>query len=267
MIDLSKITFGQYAYRDSAIHRLDPRIKMLVTGCYLVLIVLLKRVLPLISCFFILILFFHLSGLSPFIPLRNIRSFILLLLLTFLIHACSTPGQPFLRIAGILTVTCEGIARGFLYVFRIVLLISYAHFLTLCTSPMEFTDGLERVMRPLRRLRLPSHELAMMISISLRFIPIMLEEVERIQKAQISRGARFDGNIIRRIRSLIPIVIPLMVSTFRRANDLSFAMDARCYQGSDHRSSFQELILGKNDWLALIGNGLVWIPITVWGIF
>jgi energy-coupling factor transport system permease protein len=267
MIDLSKITFGQYAYRDSVVHRLDPRTKMLVTGCYLILIVLLKRTIPLISCFFILILFFRLSELSPLIPLRNVRSFILLLLLTFLIHAGSTPGHPLFQITGVMTVTSEGIVRGCLYAFRIVLLISYAHFLTLCTSPMEFTDGLERVMRPLRRLHFPSHELAMMISISLRFIPIMLEEVERIQRAQISRGARFDGNIIRRIRSLIPIVIPLMVSTFRRANDLSLAMDSRCYQGSGSRSSFQELILGKNDWLAIIGNGFIWIPITAWGIF
>ena len=166
-----------------------------------------------------------------------------------------------------MTVTKNGIYNGMLYSFRIVLLISYAHFLTLCTSPMEFTDGLERLMRPLRRLRFPTHELAMMISISLRFIPIMLEEVERIQKAQVSRGARFDGNIIRRIRSLLPIVIPLMVSTFRRANDLSLAMDARCYQGSGNRSSFHELILVKNDWLAIIGNGFVWIPIAIWGIF
>ena len=267
MIDLSKITFGQYAYRDSVIHHLDPRTKIFIAGCYLVLIVLLKRSIPLILCFFILIIFLRLSELSPLIPFRNIRSFLFLIILTFLIHAVSTPGRSLLRINGIMTVTKNGIYNGMLYSFRIVLLISYAHFLTLCTSPMEFTDGLERLMRPLRRLRFPTHELAMMISISLRFIPIMLEEVERIQKAQVSRGARFDGNIIRRIRSLLPIVIPLMVSTFRRANDLSLAMDARCYQGSGNRSSFHELILVKNDWLAIIGNGFVWIPIAIWGIF
>lgn len=266
MIDLSNITLGQYVYRDSWIHALDPRTKLIVIMGFMVFILAFHSFITLAGCLILIIGAYQVAQLSTVLALRNIRSFFWLLLFTFLVHAFSSSGTTILTIPVVnWNITIEGASSGLFYTIRIILLIVLANMLTLTTSPMAFTDGLELLLKPFKRFRIPAHEIAMMISIALRFIPILLEEVDRIQKAQISRGARFDGNIIRRLKSVIPIVIPLFVSTFRRANDLALAMDARCYRGGENRTSYQILKLKKQDWLVLVCSGILIIPLSIWG--
>ncbi|MFC1569092.1 energy-coupling factor transporter transmembrane component T family protein [bacterium] len=266
MINLSNITLGQYAPRDSWIHHLDPRTKLLVIMGVMLFIFFWNHLTTLLFFLSLLLLIYHFAKLSPLLALRNIRSFFWLFLFTFIIHVFYTEGDIIFQIPWVQwTITKQGIQLGLFYTIRIAILIILANLLTLTTSPMEFTDGLERILTPLKRFRFPAHEIAMMISIALRFIPILLEEVERIQKAQISRGARFEGNLIHRIQSIIPIIVPLFVSTFRRANDLALAMDARCYRGGDHRSSFQVLKFNRQDWVVMVGSGIFILPLSVWG--
>ncbi|MBN1780679.1 energy-coupling factor transporter transmembrane protein EcfT [bacterium] len=252
MINLSNITLGQFAKRNSRIHHLDPRTKF-IASVYIMIMILTWDHLTTLCCGLIVIgILFRTAGLSLRLAWHNIASFFWLLLITFCLHAFITSGRVLVQIPLIrLTLTQEGVTTGLFYVLRIVLLILIANLLTLTTSPMAFTDGLERLLGPLKKIGIPAHEIAMIISISLRFIPILLEEVERIRRAQISRGARFSGHIIQRIRSVVPIIVPLFVSTFRRANDLALAMDSRCYRGGEFRTSYQSLKFGLWDWLTL----------------
>lgn len=207
-----------------------------------------------ILVFGILVCFLYpLAGFSIKLLLNNIKPFIWLLSLTVLLHGFFTEGNEIFRIP-IINIVCtvQGLLKGSFYGIRIVLLISMANLLTLTTSPMALTDGLEKILSPFKRLGLPAHEIAMMMSISMRFIPILLEESERIQKAQMSRGARFDGSLIQKLKSVVPILVPLFISAFRKANDLALAMDARCYRGGDNRSSFTILEFSKNDVLCFL---------------
>jgi energy-coupling factor transport system permease protein len=177
--------------------------------------------------------------------------------LTLFLHALLTKGKILLTIPLTqFTVTEEGLYLGFYYTFRIAVLIILASLLTLTTSPMSLTDALERFMLPFRRIGVPAHEIAMMLSISLRFVPILIAETERIRNAQLSRGACFEGNLIQKIRGIIPMIIPLFLSAFRRANDLAFAMDARCYQGGEGRSHYYRLQFKRNDAFAFFIVGL-----------
>jgi len=266
MIDLSTITLGQYASRNSWVHRLDPRTKLIVMTAFMVFIFFWNHICTLIVSLFLMISVYRISGLSPCLALRNLRSFFWLFIFTFIVHLFFTEGRIIFRIPWLQwTITEQGCCMGLFYTIRIALLIILANLLTLTTSPMELTDGLECLFSPLKKIRFPAHEIAMMISIALRFIPILLEEMDRIQKAQMSRGARFHGSWIRRIRSIIPIIVPLFVSTFRRANDLALAMDARCYRGGENRSSYQVLIMKKQDWLVIAGSGIIIVPLSVWG--
>lgn len=266
MIDLSTITLGQYAPRNSWVHRLDPRTKLIVIMGFMVFIFLWNHIWTLLGIFIFLIAIYYTSELSPLLALRNLRLFIWLFLFTFIVHLFFTEGRVIFHIPWIQwEITEPGLYRGLFYIIRIALLIILANLLTLTTSPMEFTDGLERLLAPLKRFRFPAHEIAMMISIALRFIPILLEEIDRIQKAQISRGAHFNGHLIQRIKSIIPIVVPLFISTFRRANELALAMDARCYRGGVKRSSYQVLKMRRPDWLVMIVSGMVVLPLSIWG--
>lgn len=266
MFDLSTMTLGQYAYRDSWVHRLDPRTKLIVMFGMMAVIFLWNYLWTLLGALLLMLIAYRASALSPLLAFRNIRSFFWLFAFTFLIHLFFTQGRILYRLPWIRwEITEPGLRLGAFYTLRIALLIILANLLTLTTSPMEFTDGIERLLNPLKRFRFPAHEIAMMISIALRFIPILMEEIDRIQKAQISRGARFDGHLIRRIRGIIPIVVPLFVSTFRRANDLALAMDARCYRGGDNRTVFQILKMGRMDWMVLAASAIILVTVSIWG--
>jgi len=229
----------------------------------MVYLLMTHRVEPLLLYLMAVLFFFRLSELSVKLALRNLRPFLVLFLLTFFFHAVFTDGKILWKVPFVsVFITEEGIYQAIFYTFRIGILVVLASLLTLTTSPMSLTDGIERFLTPFRRMGVPAHEIAMMFSISLRFIPILIDETERIRKAQVSRGGCFEGNIFRRIRSIVPVVVPLFLSTFRRANDLALAMDARCYRGGVARTSYHVLRFHREDILALLVVILLGIPVV-----
>lgn len=253
---LRDLTLGQYLPMDSVIHRLDPRTKLCVTLLVMLILMVISdlRVYP--------IVFLWLSGVVwladlPFaLVLRNVRAFVWLLLITFAAHAWFTPGEPVEADAlAWLGITREGLLQGLLFTVRVVAILLVAAVLTLTTAPIELADGLEALLKPFTRIRVPAHELAMIMVIALRFVPTLVEETDRLQKAQMARGADFTGHLARRARKMMSLLIPLMVSAFRRADDLAVAMEARCYQGGTGRTRFRELCLTRDDYAAIILTG------------
>lgn len=250
MAFLNDITLGQYFPVDSVVHRLDPRTK------FLSVLVLMSAILVSRNFYFygLFALFLGIviavSCLPPFYVLRNLRPFVWLVLLTVGLHALFTPGHS-AGIPGLSRLTREGLTEGALFGGRLALLIVTASLLTLTTSPIDLTDGIERLLNPLRRFRVPAHELAMMMVIALRFIPLLIDEADRLRKAQMSRGAQFEGRLIQKIKSLIPLLVPLFLSAFRKADQLALAMEARSYRGGEGRTSYTELRFRWRDGLAL----------------
>jgi energy-coupling factor transport system permease protein len=245
---LKDITLGRYAPRDSFIHALDPRTKVLVfMGAMLCALTLKQSAFLCLFGIFGLGLY-RIARLQVRIALNNVRPFIVLFFLTFALHAFFTEGHAVCRIPVIRgVVTAEGLENGLYYTLRIVVLLIFANAMTLTTSPMELTDALERFLRSFRRIGVPAHEIALMVSLAIRFVPIFIEETDRIQKAQASRGCRAEGPFWIRIRGIFPVIVPLFVSSFRKAGDLAFAMDARCYQGGEGRTSLRELRFHRPD--------------------
>jgi energy-coupling factor transport system permease protein len=246
------ITLGQYAPRDSVVHRLDPRAKVGIHFMAMFLALLINRI-PLLCVLGILgFILFRIAQLPIRIALKNVRPFLWLFFLTFLLHAFFTEGSILFKIPLMhVEATREGVSNGLFYTLRILVLLIFANGLTLTTSPMEFTDALEKFLKPFHKIGVPSHEIALMISIAIRFIPIFIDEAERIKNAQISRGGLMDGRLMDKIKGVLPVVIPLFLSSFRKANDLAFAMDARCYRGGESRTSFRVLRFRTGDWAAL----------------
>ncbi len=195
-----------------------------------------------------LLLAVTLSRLPLLFLLRNLRPFVWLFSFTLLMHAFMTPGAALWRVPNAdLVLTEEGLYMGLFFCCRLAVLVTAASLLTLTTAPMELTDGLERMMSPLRRFGFPAHELAMMVTIALRFIPVLVEEAERLRMAQMSRGADFGGNPVRRIRKLVPRLVPLFISAFSRADRLALAMESRCYRCGENRTSFRQLRFATRD--------------------
>jgi len=266
---LRDITLGQYAPRDSMVHGLDPRSKVMIFTAAMACALVLKQSVFLCLLGVSGLLLYGLAGLAVAIALKNIRPFAWLFLLTFALHAFFTEGSALLRlpVAGV-AVTADGLAKGLFYTLRIIVLLIFAGALTLTTSPMELTDSIERFLRPFRRIGVPSHEIALMVSIAIRFIPIFIEETDRIQKAQASRGCRTDGPLRVRLRGIFPVLVPLFLSSFRKAGDLAFAMDARCYRGGEGRTSLHELRFRRADGIALAlaasaGFIFVWMDVRL----
>ncbi len=252
MAILQDITLGQYYPADSPVHRLDPRTKLVVSMALMSGLLLTDEVTLTALWGLVTLAVVVLARLPVPLVVRNLRAFGWLFALTMVVHAFFTSGTVWVRLPVVAwTVTSEGLQRGLLYSLRLALLVMIAALLTLTTSPIEITDGLERLMRPLRRLRVPVHELSMMMSLALRFVPTLLEEADRLQKAQVSRGASFEGGLVQRVRSVVPLVVPLFVSSFRRADELALAMDARCYRGGEGRTCYRQLRLGAGDYVAL----------------
>jgi energy-coupling factor transport system permease protein len=196
------------------------------------------------------------------VALKNLRAFLVLFVLTFVLHGFFTSGRILFKIPYLGTVfTYEGVVKGGFYTIRIGILIVLANLLTLTTSPMSLTDALTCFLKPFRKLGVPAHEIGMMISIALRFIPIFIEESDRIKNAQISRGAQFEGNMMNKIKNISSLIIPLFVSTFRRANDLAYAMESRCYRGGEGRTSYYVLKFCRNDLLASVGVICIGVPV------
>lgn len=244
---LRDITLGQYYQSESVIHRLDPRVKLVGTICYIISLFLVDNVWGYLIAAFFLAAMIKLSNVPFKFMIKGMKAIAFLLMITVIFNMFLTLGEALIQIWK-LTITKEGLRLAIMMAVRLSFLIVGSSVMTLTTTPNNLTDGMEKLMNPLRKIKVPVHEIAMMMSIALRFIPILLEETDKIMKAQIARGADFEsGNIIKKAKALVPLLVPLFISAFRRANDLAMAMEARCYRGGDGRTKMKPLIYKKND--------------------
>jgi len=248
---LQDITLGQFFPGTSILHRLDPRMKICLLLLLMILIFTCDRAL---SYGILTGLTFFLIGMSriPFrMVLKSIRPLWWILIFTFLIHLVSHPGEEMGKLLGF-SVTWEGFRQGTFISLRLILLILLSSLLTFTTSPLKLTDAMEQLLSPGKRIGLPAHELAMMMTIALRFVPTLIEETDKIIKAQTARGSDFTtGNLISRCKRLVPIMVPLFLSAFRRADELAMAMEARCYRGGEGRTHMKSLEMHNLDYWAL----------------
>ena len=247
---LRDITIGQYYPTPSLIHRLDPRVKIIGTLVYIVSLFLFDSFYGFGITIFFLACVIILSHVPFRYILRGLKPILFLLFITMVFNFFLIPGKEIAHF-WIFKITEEGLYRGLFVGFRLILLILGSSMMTFTTTPVRLTDGLEQLLKPLSLIKVPVHDVAMMMSIALRFIPILLEETDKIMKAQQARGADFEsGNVFKRVKAMVPIFIPLLISAFRRAFDLAMAMEARCYQGGKGRTKFHPLKYRLADWLA-----------------
>ncbi|MBQ8878420.1 MAG: energy-coupling factor transporter transmembrane protein EcfT [Lachnospiraceae bacterium] len=247
---LRDITLGQYYRTDSLIHRLDPRVKLVGTLVFIISLFVVDNFIGYIIAALLLVWVIKLSKVPFRFMVRGMKAIVFLLLIAVVFNLFLTPGETVFTVWKI-QITREGIYLAAFMAIRLVFLLMGSSVMTLTTTPNQLTDGLEKLLNPLKKLKVPVHEISMMMSIALRFIPILLEETDKIMKAQIARGADFEsGNLIKKAKSLVPLLVPLFISAFRRANDLATAMEARCYRGGEHRTKMKPLIYQKNDRLA-----------------
>lgn len=247
------ITIGQYYPAKSIVHRLDPRVKLVCTLLYLISLFLFKSISGYLIATIFLITVIRVSRVPFSFIVRGLKPVVMLLMITVLFNLFLTRSGEVLFHAWIFTITEGGLVTAVYMAVRLVYLIIGSSLMTFTTTPNELTDGIETLLGPLNRVHVPVHDVAMMMSIALRFIPILLEETDKIMKAQIARGADFEsGNIIQRAKSMIPILVPLFVSAFRRANDLAMAMEARCYRGGEGRTKMKPLHYRGRDHMAYL---------------
>ena len=245
---LKDITLGQYYPMNSFVHRIDPRIKILTTILYIVMIFCIQNPIGFFCLFVCNLALVFFSKLRILSILNAIKPVLFLVVFTAVINIFLTNGNDYLFKWKYISITYTGVKAAILMAIRIVLLVSFTSILTFTTSPIRLTDGIEALLKPFSKLGLPSHELAMMMTIALRFIPTLLEETDKIILAQKSRGADFEsGNLIKRSKSLIPILVPLFINSFRRADELATAMECRCYRGGENRTKLQELHIKRTD--------------------
>ena len=274
-MELSRfVTVGQYVPRESPVHRLDPRTKIAAVTSFMIVIFVVRDFVGygLLTLFLLGII--GVARIPLGFVLRGLRPILFLLMLTVVLNVffSGMDGGTVVFRLWRLTATREGIIRAVFIAYRLILLVGVTSLLTFTTSPVELTDGIERLLRPFRRVGVPAHELAMMMTIALRFIPTLLEETEKIMKAQMARGAVFDrGGALRRARALVPVLVPLFVSAFRRADELALAMEARCYRGGEKRTRMKELRFAPRDAAALavtVAASVIFaIPLAVWKRF
>lgn len=249
---LKDITIGQYFPGNTIIHRLDPRIKIIITALFIASLFFINNFIPYVLIVGFILLAVKISNVPLKFILKGIKPLLFIIVITFTINVLMTKGEVLFEI-GPLTVTKEGIYLAVFMALRLIFLIIGTSLLTLTTSPIALTDGIEKLLTPFKKIGLPAHELAMMMTIALRFIPTLLEETDKIMKAQMARGADFEsGNILNRAKNLVPLLVPLFINAFRRADELATAMEARCYRGGDNRTRLNELKLRKTDITILI---------------
>ncbi len=247
------ITIGQYYPANSPIHKLDPRVKIVCTMIYLVSLFMFQSVLGYIVAMIFLFSCIKASKVPVKFIVKGLKPVVFLLLFTVMLNLFFTKTGDVLISFWILTITTDGLRTAVFMGIRLMFLIAGSNIMTLTTTPNSLTDGIEKLLHPLNKIKVPVHEIAMMMSIALRFIPILLEETDKIMKAQVARGADLEsGNIIQKAKSMIPILVPLFVSAFRRANDLAMAMEARCYHGGEGRTKMKPLIYKKIDYIGYV---------------
>lgn len=241
------ITIGQYYPAESVIHRLDPRVKIAATFVYVISLFAFRGVAAYVIATLALGGMIALSKIPVSFVLRGLKSIVILLMITVALNLFMTPGTTAVSLWK-LKITWEGIEVAIYMGIRLLYLIIGSSFMTFTTTPNQLTDALESIMKPLKAVKVPVHDIAMMMSIALRFIPILLEETDKIMKAQSARGADFEsGGLIRRARGMVPLLIPLFVSAFRRANELAMAMESRCYRGGEGRTNMKPLQYQNRD--------------------
>ncbi len=246
------ITIGQYFPGDTVIHRLDPRTKLILVVVYIVALFIANTYVAYAVLIAVIAAAVAISKVSPGAILRNLKPLIVILILTVVLNMFYTDGRVLVQF-WIFKITAEGITRSIQMLLRIVLLITGTFLLTYTTSPIALTDGIELLFSPLKKLHVPVHELAMMMSIALRFIPTLIEEADKIMSAQKARGASFDtGKLTERAKALVPLLVPLFISAFRRADELAVAMECRCYHGGEGRTRMKVPVMRAQDWLALL---------------
>lgn len=249
---LRDITLGQYYQTDSVIHRLDPRVKLVATLVFIISLFVVDNVIGYVIAALFLACMIKLSKVPFRFMIKGMKSIMFLLVIAVVFNLFLTPGETVVSFWKF-TITKEGIRIAAMMAVRLIFLIIGSSLMTLTTTPNNLTDGMEKLMTPLKFFHVPVHEVAMMMSIALRFIPILLEETDKIMKAQIARGADFEsGNLIKKAKSMVPLLVPLFISAFRRANDLAMAMEARCYRGGEHRTKMKPLIYQKRDRIAYV---------------
>ena len=249
---LRDITLGQYYRTESVIHELDPRVKLVATLMFIISLFVSNNFIGYVIAGLFLALSIYLSKVPPKFIFRGMKTIFFLLMLTMVFNLFLTPGTALVSFWKF-NITVEGLKMAVMMAVRLIFLITGSSLMTLTTTPNNLTDGLERLLRPLKVFRVPVHEISMMMSIALRFIPILMEETDKIMKAQMARGADFEsGSLINRAKSLVPLLVPLFISAFRRANDLAMAMEARCYKGGDGRTKMKPLIYQNRDRLAYL---------------
>lgn len=249
---LRDITLGQYYPADSVIHKLDPRVKLFATMIYIISLFCFKGIAALLVATVFLVAVIRVSKVPFHFMVKGLKTIMVLMIITALFNLFLTPGEPLITF-WIFKITAEGIKSAALMTIRLIYLILGTSIMTLTTTPNQLTDGLEKALMPLSKIGIPVHAIAMMMSIALRFIPILIEETDKIMKAQMARGADFEnGNLIQKVKNMIPLLVPLFVSAFRRADDLAMAMEARCYNGGEGRTKMKPLRYMKRDHLAYV---------------
>ena len=249
---LRDITIGQYYPADSVIHKLDPRVKLFATLIFIISLFSFKNVWGFLVATIFMFGFIELSKVPIGYMVKGLKAIVILMIITALFNLFLTSGKELVSF-WIFTITYEGLRNAILMAIRLTYLILGTSVMTLTTTPNELTDGLEKALAPMNKIHVPVHEIAMMMSIALRFIPILTEELEKIMKAQTARGIDFEsGGLLKRVKSMVPIIVPLFVAAIRRANDLAMAMESRCYHGGVGRTKLKPLKYEKRDKIAYI---------------
>jgi len=255
---LKDITLGQYFPGKTFIHKLDPRTKMILMIVYITALFMAKGLPAYAFMFAVLMLCLTISKIKPKAIMRGLRPVFIIIIITMILNVFFVKGETVVFEYRFILITREGITTAIFMASRLMMLIISTFLLTYTTSPITLTDGLERMLSPLKKIKLPVHEFAMMMSIALRFIPTLIEETDKIISAQKSRGADFEtGGLIKKAKAVLPIVIPLFISAFRRADELATAMECRCYHGGEGRTRMKELRYASRDYFALFYGALI----------
>jgi energy-coupling factor transport system permease protein len=259
------ITLGQYYQTESIVHKLDPRVKLASTVLFMISLFTINNFMGFFVAALFLGITIRLSNVPFKFMIKGMRPILIILLITVTVNLFLTPGEPIFEFWR-LSISKEGAVLAGMMALRLSFLIIGSSVMTLTTTPNQLTDGMEKGLWPLKKIHVPVHEIAMMMSIALRFIPILLEETDKIMKAQLARGADFEsGNLLKRVKAMIPILVPLFVSAFRRANDLAMAMEARCYRGGEGRTKMKPLVYRRRDAFAYLYVILMMAGIIVVG--
>lgn len=264
---LKDITLGQYLPTNSAVHRLDPRVKIISAFAFIIAVFAARTFYSLAVVMLFTAYVTCMAKIKPSYLVKAIKPVVFLVVFTAVINVFLTDGKDVLVRFGFLKVTRTGLCSAAIMAFRIIILVCATSLLTFTTSPILLTDGIEKLLKPFSKIGLPAHELAMMMTIALRFIPTLLEETDKIIMAQKARGADFEsGNVFRRAKALVPILVPLFISAFRRADELATAMECRCYRGGDNRTRLHELKFTKADGFAGAQMAVFLVLVAVLGV-